>query len=88
MLTESVARRRRQSERATQRELSRQRERARQQQGERERVDRALEIENVDDVATMSGAVYRHILSFSSSAFFRRGVRSATGTGTGTVRVA
>lgn len=55
----------------------REKERDNNRERERERVDRALEIDNVDDVATMSGAVYRHILSFSSSAFFRRGVRSA-----------
>lgn len=79
MLTESVARRRRQSERARESDLegvvNAERKSETTTGRERERVDRALEIDNVDDVATMSGAVYRHILSFSSSAFFRRGVR-------------
>lgn len=67
-----------QSERANKRELS-----ARQKERGRARVDRAVEIDNVDDVATMSGAVYRHILSFFLCLLLSTGTCDS-----GTVRVA
>lgn len=77
------------TERAAMPERQRERERERNKrelsarERGRARVDRALEIDNVDDVATMSGAVYRHILSFFLCLLLSTGTCDS-----GTVRVA
>lgn len=76
--TERAAVLERERKRPNKKELSK-----REREREGERVDRALEIDNVDDVATMSGAVYRHILSFFLCLLLSTGTCDS-----GTVRVA